>query len=136
MLDARKPSALLLALLVLLALAGCGEESDSGSGTDPSPPDLPTATTSPDGSGAIPDLPQNENPSAVRCTGPPRGVFDATEVIGEPIAPARRAARSEGCSIRVVERDGRPLAATDDFRPDRVNVATEQRLITRILSLG
>lgn len=126
-----------LALLLLLsvpAVAGCGEDSDEGSGSSP---DAPVSTTVPDaGGGSIPDLPRNEDPAAVRCTGPPRGTFDATEIVGESLAEAERAAQREGCSVREVQRDGEGLAVTDDYRPDRVNVATEDGEVTRIVSLG
>lgn len=126
----------LVAALVVSAAPGCGEDSEDGSDSDAGP-SAPTRTTVPDdGGGAIPDLPDNDDPAAVQCTGPPRGVFDATAIVGESLDLAERSARVEGCSIRVVERDGKPLAVTDDFRPDRVNVVVEDGEVTRIVSLG
>jgi hypothetical protein len=128
------PAALALAVLLLVpAVAGCGESSGEGAGGSP---DAPISTTVPGPGGGIPDLPRNEDPAAVQCTGPPRGVFDATEVVGESLAEAERAARREGCSVREVKRDGKGLAVTDDFRPDRVNVATEGGEVTGIVSIG
>lgn len=125
-----------LALAVLLApmlIAGCGDDDEEATGS----PDAPVSTTLPDGEDAtIPDLPRNEDPSAVQCTGPPKGVFDATEIVGGSLQGAERAAQAEGCSVREVERDGEGLAVTEDFRPDRVNVATENGEVTRIVSLG
>ncbi len=71
----------------------------------------------------------------MQCTGPPQGVFDATATIGEPIAKAQAAAREKGCEIRIVIKDGKPLAVTDDYRPDRVNVATVNDKVTRITGI-
>lgn len=127
-------TALALALLASpLLFAGCGEDDEEGAGS----PDAPASTTLPDpGDGTIPDLPRNEDPAAVQCTAPPEGVFDATEIVGESLQQAERAAQEQGCSVREVERDGEGLAVTEDFRPDRVNVTTENGDVTRIVSLG
>lgn len=122
----------LAALLVPILLAGCGDDDDAGGA-----PDAPASTTVPGGGdGAIPDLPQNDDPAAVQCTAPPKGVFDATRIVGESLQQAERAARERGCTVREVERDGEGLAVTEDYRPDRVNVATEDGDVTQIVSLG
>jgi hypothetical protein len=124
----------LAVLLVPLLIAGCGDDEEKGAAGSA---DAPASTTLPDGGDAtVPDLPRNEDPSGVQCTAPPKGVFDATEIVGESLQGAERAAQAEGCSVREVERDGESLAVTEDFRPDRVNVATENGEVTRIVSLG
>lgn len=77
-------------------------------------------------------MPDNKDPSAVQCTGDPQGVFDATAIVGDPYLEAEKAAVAKGCDLRVVERDGEPLAVTQDFRPDRVNVVVKDGDVTRI----
>jgi hypothetical protein len=123
-----------LAICALATLVACGDD-------DPEPgagPDTPTATTipSPPGGATIPDLPDNRDPSRIRCTAPPRGTFDATAVVGGPLEEAEAEAEARGCSVREVRRDGEDLAATQDFRPDRANVATREGDVVRILSIG
>jgi hypothetical protein len=39
-------------------------------------------------------------------------------------------------NIRVVEQDGNPLPVTMDYRPDRINVATSDGIITRVVNFG
>ena len=132
-----KPRAALPAVLLALLLLGCGDDSGSGgSGASPDS-DAPASTTLPDDGGTtIPDLPRNDDPSAVRCTAPPQGVFDATAVVGLPLEKAEATAEQKGCSVRMVERDGEQLAVTQDFRPDRVNVAIRDGEVTRIVGIG
>lgn len=145
----RRAAGLLAALCLTLALAlgACGEDDAAAPGPGAEPGS--TATT-PAGDGPVvspplepapgdvtpPELPVNDDPSAVQCTGPPQGVFDATALVGEPIAAAAEAAEAEGCSVRVVERDGRALAVTEDFRPDRINVAVRDGVVAEISGLG
>lgn len=128
-----------LALLLIAAaalLAGCGDD-DGGDDPATSPDDVVSTTLDPgQGETTIPDLPQNDDPAAVQCTGPPEGIFDATATIGTAVSAAMAAAESEGCSIRVAMRDGEGLALTEDFRPDRVNVAVEGGKVTEIVSIG
>jgi hypothetical protein len=132
------PAAPLLALLTAaaaLALVSCGGGDDSDAGGSP---EMPTSTSlpRPDRPPEIPELPDNDDPARVRCTGPPRGLFDATAIVGGSLSEAEAAAEAEGCSVREVIRDGEGLAVTDDFRPDRVNVATRAGRVSRIVSLG
>ena len=138
-----RPPALVLALTVL-ALApaplGCGDDEGSSgdAGTDTGGGDAVTTTNldPTDGEPAIPDLPQNDDPARVECTGEPGGVFDATAIVGESVAEAMRAARQQGCSIRVAVRNGEQLALTQDFRPDRVNVAVRDGEVIEIVDIG
>lgn len=127
------------ALFVLSALmvAGCGDDAESEGAAEGGADDV-VSTTNPAPSGAqpIPDLPTNTDPSAVECTGDPQGVFDATRVVGKPVTTAKQAAQAEGCQIRVAMEDGKGLALTQDFRPDRVNVAVEDGDVTEIIDIG
>ncbi len=91
-----------------------------------------STTLDPSGETTIPDLPKNKDPSAVQCTGAPKGVFDATAIVGEPYAQARKAALAQGCDVRAVVKDGKPLAVTQDFRPDRIDVVVRDGDVVRI----
>lgn len=135
------PAALAVFCALALIPAACGDDDGSDGGSSaPAPASPDTPTTSPPldqpPASSIPDLPDNDDPAAVTCTAPPQGVFDATTIVGQSEADAAAAAEAEGCSIRVVERDGRGLAATDDFRPDRINVAVADGIVEKIVSLG
>jgi hypothetical protein len=145
-----------VAVAVALAMAACGDDSSSTStaaesggsttagmdvGAAPSAPSdsdgaVSTVVDPSDQATTIPELPDNEDPSAVQCTGEPKQVFDATATIGESLSAASDAASAAGCEIREVVKDGEQLAATQDFRPDRVNVATENGQVTKIVSIG
>ncbi|HKJ36959.1 MAG TPA: hypothetical protein VKA36_10360 [Solirubrobacterales bacterium] len=134
----------MLAAALLLALAGCGDDADEGTTASssgagaaaPTSTNLDPSDTPP----TIPDLPDNDDPEMVVCTGAPKpggdGVFNATAVIGEPLAQAEAAAAKQGCQIRVAMIDGQGQALTEDFRPDRVNVAIEDDEVTEIVSIG
>ncbi|MEO1061926.1 MAG: hypothetical protein AAFZ07_10940 [Actinomycetota bacterium] len=45
-------------------------------------------------------------------------------------------ATERGLELRVVEVDGEPLAVTDDFREDRINVAIVDGVVTDVSGLG
>jgi hypothetical protein len=145
--SAIRRSVVLLGLTAALALglAACGDDESTstaiteGAGTtgaEPSPPAGGDATSTDlepgDGGAGVPNLPDNEDVSAVQCTGAPKDVFDATEIIGEPVDEATRQARDAGCDLRVVVEDGRPLAATSDFRPDRIDVVVSDGEVEKI----
>ncbi len=120
-----------------LAVAGCGDDAGDSEPATGSPDDVVSTTLDdPGGAATIPDLPVNEDPAAVSCTAPPMGTFDATATVGGSLKDGRAAALEQGCSIRVAMRNGKGLALTEDFRPDRVNVAVESGEITEILSIG
>lgn len=146
---AGRRSAVLLGPLLAFALVlgGCGDDESTATSTaaggttavQPQPPGDGGAVTStdidPGSGGEIPDLPDNDDPSAVQCTGAPEEVFDATAIVGEPLGEATRAARAAGCDVRVVIEDGEALAVTDDFRPDRINVVVADGAVERIEGL-
>lgn len=62
--------------------------------------------------------------------------FNARELIGMRLKRARMVARRHDCIVRVVRRDGEPIAGTDDYRDDRINVAVENERIVRIAGIG
>lgn len=131
-------AAALVVSLALLALAGfgCGDDEDNAGAGDDS--GSLTSTTAPPGTdqGRPAELPRNEDLEAVQCTGAPEAVFDATVVVGLTLEEALKAAEAQGCAVRETVRDGEALPATLDLRPDRVNVATEDGVVTRIDGLG
>ncbi len=145
-----------LTVAIALLLSACGDDAattstaaesggDATSGMNvgaepaaPSDSDSPASTNldpanAPD---AIPDIVENDDPSAVQCTGQPKEVFDATAIVGESLDEASKAAEAAGCMLREVIKDGKPLAATQDFRPDRINVATVNGQVKKITGLG
>ena len=138
-------------------LSACGDDSsttstaaaesggDATTGMDvgaepsaPSNPDSPTSTNldPADATDAIPDIVENDDPSAVQCTAEPQAVFDATAIVGESFYDASDQAEAAGCMLREVIKNGEPLAATQDFRPDRINVATVDGQVKKITGLG
>ena len=131
----------LLAVVVALTLSACGGDDAATSTAASSPPsgsaDAVSTTLDPaDQATTIPDLPENKDPSAVQCTGEPQETFDATAIVGESVEDASAAASAAGCEVRVVSKDGKPLAGTMDFRPDRINVETENGQVTKVVDLG
>ena len=131
----------LLTIAATLILSACGDDTSTAApstSTSAAQSDGAVSTTldPSDTATTIPDLPDNKDPSAVVCTGAPQETFDATAIVGESIEDASTAASDAGCEVRVVSKDGKPLAGTMDFRPDRINVATENGQVTRIIDLG
>jgi hypothetical protein len=57
--------------------------------------------------------------------------LDARRLIGLRLAAARTLADDFDCTVRVIERDGRPLAHTQDLRRDRINVAVRDGFVLR-----
>ena len=110
------PRHLLFAAIAVAAVlvVGCGD-SDSG-----------TSSTSGKTSSA----------EAVRCPSEGTGGFDTSELVGLSEADAKARAKQDGCTVRVVERDGEPLPATMDFNPKRVNVAVTDGKVTAIQGVG
>lgn len=60
----------------------------------------------------------------------------AAVIVGMSEADATAELESLGLTIRVIERDGELLAATADFRPERINVAVEDGSVTVVVSAG
>jgi hypothetical protein len=121
----------LAAALALLWLpAACGDEENG----EPVAPGQPTTTT--DGPDVRPG-PGEPDPdrdlTALRCRDAPGETLDATALTGLGLPEAERRAERRGCSVRVVERDGESLVVTEDFRPDRVNLAVEDGEVVAII---
>lgn len=127
---------LLAALAAAILLAACGDDADQTSTAAGN--DAVTGTSLDPGSGEteVPTIADNTDPAAVVCSGPPQGTFDATAIVGEPIDAAEKAATEQGCAVRVAILDGEGQALTQDFRPDRVNVAVDDGTVTEIIDIG
>lgn len=61
--------------------------------------------------------------------------YDANELRGRKVPTARRIARAEGCELRVVKRDGKWRAVTDDFVPNRINVSVRDDRVKRVYGI-
>ena len=99
----------LLLVVLAVALAACGDsDSTESSGTTAAAPSTETAT----------------------C---PKGTVAADDVVGLTVDQAKAVALEQGCEeIRVIERDGKHLPTTMDFRVDRLNVAVTDGKVTSI----
>lgn len=97
-------------VLAVVAISGCGDSDNSGDAQDG-----PTATVMCPAASMEP-----ENP------------FDAKTLIGLTVAEAMDRARPHGCSVRVTERDGKPLIATMDLRHDRIDVTVVDGRVTAV----
>jgi hypothetical protein len=96
-----------------LVLAACGDDDD----------DDTTATTAAADGASASTLPVSED-----------------EIVGATVEDASAALEAEGWTLRVVERDGEPQAATMDLVPTRVNVATSTEsgteTVTAVVNVG
>jgi len=102
--------------IVAFAIAGCG-------GGAP-------ASTSVSADGAV-------EPGARWCPEEAGDSGFATEgLIGLSLPDAERLAEENGCTVRVIERDGESLPVTLDFNPARINVAVENDVVRGVKSLG
>jgi hypothetical protein len=61
--------------------------------------------------------------------------FNANRIEGKRVKRGRRIARRHDCVVRVVRRNGKDLAGTDDLRYDRINVAVRDRRIKRVVGV-
>lgn len=95
-------------------VVGCGD-SDSGASSTPG---------------------RTSSAEAVRCPSEGTGGFDTSELVGLSETDAKARAKQDGCTVRVVERDGEPLPATMDFNPKRVNVAVTDDKVTAVQGVG
>jgi hypothetical protein len=99
------------------------ETTEPAATTEPTPIATGPVMSMPEGS-----LPLDEIP----------GLQMAAEelLVGQTESGAEQAATAEGWGFRVVRRDGENLPMTMDYRPDRVNVAVEDDVVTEIVSIG
>lgn len=86
----------------------------------------------PDGRGSwtLPLKRHHHDPIYCPRTGP--DPFDANRLRATRLERARAIARDHRCTVRVIKRDGRTLAITDDLRHNRINVVVNDRRVTRV----
>lgn len=95
------------------------------------PVDAPQSALPPGGSGGTPgeagkfDCPR----------GTPKG-FSIDDVEGRELSAVESWAAGKDMIVRVQVEDGRPMAMTMDYRPDRVNVQVEAGIVTRYCGNG
>ena len=61
--------------------------------------------------------------------------YDATDLVGRTVRVAKIRAEEEDCSLRVVKRNGKWLAVSDDVDYKRINVATENARVKRVVGI-
>lgn len=64
------------------------------------------------------------------------GEFDESTILGEELSDAEAIAEADGWQLRVIRIDGQDQAATTDFVPNRVNVGTEDGVVSEVISIG
>jgi hypothetical protein len=100
----------------------------------PEPMPVETAPT------VTPDVPKDQTPDnsvPEDALEPP--LFDIALLepsIGTSLADFTASAESLGATVRVVEQDGESLPGTMDFLPNRVDVAVDGGVVTRIVDVG
>lgn len=138
------------AALLMVAAVGCGDDEEvQVSGNDPTDQSTtaPGDTAEPGSSGdsGDPDTPVSSPSTDDSADGSdptdlpdmtPIPIADAQVLVGMTLRQAEAEASERNWSVRVVRLDGEDLAATDDFSPTRVNVATEDDVVTEVLSIG
>ena len=106
----------LTACIALAVLTGCGSDDDT---TKPAPtPTKPTQSL-------VCPMDAGDAKS-----------FDASTLVGKSVAGAKAEAAKYDCTVRTVELDGKPMAATMDFNHSRINVSVEDNKITAVHNIG
>ncbi|HKA02804.1 MAG TPA: hypothetical protein VKD67_00705 [Acidimicrobiales bacterium] len=131
---------------LVVALAACGRSSPNGSGSEVSTTAAPTTTapvTTTTGAPVVsptPVAPIASNPTAPMpglCTQSGAGSVcppapeAAQQFVGLSEADAAARAAQHGWAFRVAERDGEQLLLTQDYDPERVNVAVSSGTVQR-----
>jgi hypothetical protein len=106
------------AVLVVAVLAGCGGAGGGGAG----------GGGGRGGAGGGPNLVSLAKPMWCPISGPDR--FDVRRLLGQQAATAYSEIAAHRCVWRVIERDGTHLAATADFRANRVDLAIRRGVVT------
>jgi hypothetical protein len=132
-----------IAVLALCgALVACGD--DDGGGEETSAATSTSTTGSPDAKGGDAPVSTTLDPGDQGNTDfdpKPRAFCEATadgdaeagaDIVGMPVEEARHAVAAGGCSLRVVEEDGKSLPITQDFSTERVNVIVEDGSVVRV----
>ena len=68
--------------------------------------------------------------------GGPGAAAPVPQLVGETLDEATAIAEASAMTIRVVEEDGQMLPATRDLRPNRINVAVADGVVTKVVNLG
>ncbi len=63
-------------------------------------------------------------------------IQDLNDIIGKKLEDAQEFAKTKSLTIRVVQKDGKHLIITSDYRSNRVNVAIFNNKIANIVSVG
>lgn len=109
---------LLFLAVALGALAIVVASNKSSDGGDAAEPPVPTQTAD------------------FECTQAEPVGFELSDVEGKSLSEVEEWAAGEGKTVRVVVKDGQPLAATMDYNPDRINVQTEADTVIRYCNNG
>ena len=62
--------------------------------------------------------------------------YEELDLVGKKVKKAKKLSNKAGLHLRVVSRDGKPLITTRDYRVDRLNVATNNEIVTEVLGIG
>ena len=62
--------------------------------------------------------------------------IDPNLLVGKTLEEAKVYAESQGCTIRVISKDGEDLMVTQDLRPNRINVYIVKNVITIVGHMG
>jgi hypothetical protein len=85
------------------------------------------------GAHSKPVLHRAARPEYIRCV---LGRLDARVLVGMRVRRAEDYAHGPGCVVRVLVVDGRGIAHTSEGLSNRVNVASEDGVVVRILTFG
>jgi hypothetical protein len=110
----------LILIAITVLLAACGEA------------DEPTAAADRDRPVQAPAEP---SPPVASPAAPRECKRVSRRLVGRRLRAARAVAERASCPLRVVIRDGRSLAVTEDFSPSRINVRTERGVVGEIVGL-
>ncbi len=117
----RRAAVLLIAAAVALASCGGDEERPAA----PAAPDDPVMSTP-----AEPAAPAGPATSPKACERLGR------RLTGVRVPAASDRAARRGCTLRVAVEDGAPLALTEDYSPQRINVRVRDGVVTGVEFMG
>lgn len=63
-------------------------------------------------------------------------IAEINDIVGKKLEDAQEFAKTKSLTIRVVQKDGKHLIITSDYRSNRVNVAIFNNKIANIVSVG
>lgn len=97
----------LLFLIPVLTIASCQPEAEKPTAAEPEP---------------APEAPAE----------PAIDVSNPASLVGKPLDKVKAACDAAGIPNRVIELDGQGLPATMDYRPERLNFAVKDGVITKV----